>query len=76
MLNKMGETIALFRLYRDTGEEERSIRAEELLDDIWNGCTEDMSLAYGDGLCGIGAGTEYLIQNGLWKETRMKSWQK
>ena len=65
MLNKMGETIALFRLYRDTGEEEWSIRAEELLDDIWNGCTEDMSLAYGDGLCGIGAGTEYLIQNGF-----------
>ncbi len=34
MLNKMGETIALFCLYRDTGEEEWSIRAEELLDDI------------------------------------------
>ena len=55
----------MFRLYRDTGEEEWSIRAEKLLDDIWNGCTEDMSLAYGDGLCGIGAGTEYLIQNGF-----------
>lgn len=65
MLDKMGETIALFRLYRDTGEEEWSIRAEELLDDIWNGCTGDMSLAYGNGLCGIGARTEYLIQNGF-----------
>lgn len=43
----------MFRLYRDTGEEEWSIRAEKLLDDIWNECTE-MSLAYGDGLCGIG----------------------
>lgn len=63
MRNRMGKTIALFRLYRDTGEEEWSMRAEELLDDIWNECTGDMSLAYEDGLCGIGAGIEYLIQN-------------
>lgn len=65
MLNKMGKTIALFRLYRNTKEEEWRIRAEEMLDDIWNECTKDMSLAYRDGLCGIGAGTEYLIQNGF-----------
>lgn len=61
----MGKTIALFRLYRNTKEEEWRIRAEEMLDDIWNECTKDMSLAYRDGLCGIGAGTEYLIQNGF-----------
>ena len=63
MHGKMGKVITLFRLYRDTGEEARKAEAEELLDAIMTEYSIHTSLNYGSGLCGMGAGIEYLIQN-------------
>lgn len=65
MSGQMGQVISLFRLYRDTGEEEWKIRANKLLDTLWENCDGQPLLSYSHGLLGVGVGTEYLIQNGF-----------
>lgn len=63
MSGKMGKVIALFRLYRDTGEEDWETEAEKLLEATMKECSLASPLSYGNGLCGMGVGIEYLIQN-------------
>lgn len=63
MNGNMGRVIALFRLYRNIGEENWKTEAEKLLDATMDVCSLDHSLSYSSGLCGIGVGIEYLIQN-------------
>lgn len=63
MCGSMGKAVALFWLYRDTNEEEWKIEAERLLDVIFEKCEINISLSYSDGLCGMGVGVEYFLQN-------------
>lgn len=62
MCGAMGEVIALFRLYRITDEEIWKEQAEAQLNAILNMCNKDTPFSYGYGICGIGAGIEWLIQ--------------
>lgn len=63
MNGNMGKVIALFQLYRNTGEEDWETEAEKLLYATINECNQIQSLSYSSGLCGVGVGIEYLIQN-------------
>lgn len=63
MSGKMGKVIALFRLSRDTGEEDWEMEAEKLLEATMKECSLAHSLSYDNGLCGMGVAIEYLIQN-------------
>lgn len=59
---KMGKAIGLFEMYRNTKEEKWKQQAEDLLEAVWVDCHASISFSYSEGLCGIGAGVEYLIQ--------------
>lgn len=63
MYGKMGEVINLYNQYKETNEEKWEIIAGNLLDEIIEGCDNHLPLDYGSGLCGIGVGIEWLIQN-------------
>ena len=65
MLGEMGRAVACFHQFRRTGEEEWAEKGEALLDEIISNCSPKLSVTYGSGLCGIGAGIEYLIQEGF-----------
>lgn len=61
----MERAIVLFRQAKKTGEENWEEMASAVLDRVLEGCYEGMPVTYGHGLCGIGVGVEYLIQEGL-----------
>lgn len=63
MQGNMGKAISLFSLYRKTNEEDWELQAERLLDGIMEKCSINSPLSYGSGLCGVGVGLEYLLQN-------------
>lgn len=65
MEGEMGRAIAFYHLFRQTGDKEWKEKAETLLDEIIDGCSVELPLTYGDGLCGVGVGVEYLIQEGF-----------
>lgn len=65
MEGEMGRVIAFYHLFRQTGDKEWKEKAETLLDEIIDGCSVELPLTYGDGLCGVGVGVEYLIQEGF-----------
>lgn len=65
MKGMMGETIAFFRLFRQTGLKVWEEKAEVLLDEVMECCTLDTPTTYDYGLCGVGVGIEYLIQEGF-----------
>lgn len=59
---KMGITIALFRYAHLSGELAYEEVASELLDEVCERLDYSMPVSFGDGLCGIGWGIEYLIR--------------
>lgn len=61
----MGKIIGFYRLYRQTAEEEWEEKAEVLLDEVMENCSLELPVTYGDGLCGVGVGIEYLLQEGF-----------
>ena len=63
MCGRMGQVIALYNLYRETKEERWKEVAEKWLDEIIELCDNKIPINYGSGLCGIGVGIEWLIQN-------------
>lgn len=65
MLGEMGRAVAYFHQFRRTGEAEWEEKGEVLLDEIMGNCSPELSVTYGSGLCGIGVGIEYLIQEGF-----------
>lgn len=65
MQGEMGRVVELFHLHRQTGEEKWQEKAETLLDEVMSRCSSALPVAYGSGLCGIGVGIEYLIQEGF-----------
>lgn len=65
MEGEMGRVIAFYHLFRQTGDKEWKEKAETLLDEIIDGCSVELPLTYGDGLCGVGVGVEYLVQEGF-----------
>ncbi len=60
----MGIAIALFRYARLSGEVACEEIAGELLDEVCERLDYSMPVSFGDGLCGIGWGIEYLVQHG------------
>ena len=62
MMGEMGKIIGFYRLYRQTAEEEWEEKAEVLLDEVMENCSLELPVTYGDGLCGVGVGIEYLLQ--------------
>lgn len=62
---EMGRAIAFYHLFRQTGDKEWKEKAETLLEKIMDCCSLELPLTYGSGLCGIGVGIEYLIQEGF-----------
>lgn len=65
LYGQTARVISLFRLYRETGEEEWKEQAEDLLEALWENYETAEPWSYGHGFIGLGAGTEYLIQNGF-----------
>ena len=65
MMGEMGKIIGFYRLYRQTAEEEWEEKAEVLLDEVMENCSLKLPVTYGDGLCGVGVGIEYLLQEGF-----------
>ena len=65
MMGEMGKIIGFYRLYRQTAEEEWEEKAEVLLDEVMENCSLELPATYGDGLCGVGVGIEYLLQEGF-----------
>lgn len=65
MMGEMGKIIGFYRLYRQTAEEEWEEKAEVLLDEVMENCSLELPVTYGDGLCGVGVGIEYLLQEGF-----------
>lgn len=63
MCGKIGKAISLFWLFRDTNEEEWKLKADTLLEEVFNECNRYTSFSYSSGYCGVGAGVEYLLQN-------------
>lgn len=65
MMGEMGRAVAYFHQFRRTGEKEWEEKGELLLEEIMDSCSGELSVTYGSGLCGIGVGVEYLIQEGF-----------
>ena len=59
----MGIVIALFHYGRFYGEQSCEEIAGELLDEVCEHLDYSMPISFGDGLCGIGWGIEYLVQH-------------
>lgn len=68
---KMGIAIALFRYARLSGEVVCEEIAGELLDEVCERLDYSMPVSFGDGLCGIGWGIEYLIRQSTLKVMRI-----
>lgn len=62
---KMRAVIFFFHCARASGEEFYEEIAGRLLDEVLEGLSVDTPLGFADGLCGIGWGMEYLIQQGF-----------
>ena len=62
---KMGGVVFFGRYARHTGKAYFREYAEELLDEVFDMVHENIPINFVDGLCGIGWGVEYLIQNSL-----------
>lgn len=62
---RMGMVIFFFHYARNTGNEWYENFAGEILDDIYEDITDDMPLCLTNGLCGVGWGMLYLIQQGF-----------
>ncbi len=63
MRGNMGKVISLFTMFQKTQEETWKLKAEDLLNEIWEKCSKDSPLSYANGLCGVGVGVEYLLQH-------------
>ena len=63
MNGKMGVVLFFFHYSRHTGNVLYEDFAGELLDEVVEGLHADLPIRFSDGLCGIGWGIEYLIQN-------------
>lgn len=63
MHGSMGKVISLFSSYQTTKDELQKTQAETLLEHLLEKCSQNQPLGYGNGLCGVGAGVEYLLQN-------------
>lgn len=61
----MERTIRLFRRSRSEGNQLLAQKAGTLLDRIMESCSLTMPITYGEGLCGIGTGIAYLLQEGF-----------
>ena len=72
MMGEMGKIIGFYRLYRQTAEEGWEEKAEVLLDEVMENCSLELPVTYGDGLCGVGVGIEYLLQEGFVEGDRRK----
>lgn len=59
----MGKIISLFSLYQKTREPKWESQAESLLNTVLEKSYRNSPLSYGEGLCGVGYGLEYLLQN-------------
>lgn len=59
----MKEIISLFTIYKISKIKSKKKIAEELLDETLEKCRLNSPISYGNGLCGIGIGLEYLLQN-------------
>ena len=62
MCGKMGVVINLYSLYKDTNDTRWKNIADDWLDEIIEQCDNHIPFDYGNGLCGIGVGIEWLIQ--------------
>jgi lantibiotic modifying enzyme len=60
---KMGIVLSLFHYARFTGKKLYEDFAGELLNEVCEEMPQGMSIDFEDGLCGIGWGIEYLLQN-------------
>ncbi len=62
---KMGLALflCLYQRYMNDYADQELI--EQLLDEIYAGITPELPVTFGQGICGIGWGIEYLIQNGF-----------
>lgn len=61
----MERTIELFQLSQKTNDTELEEGADKLLNKIIDHCSLAVPITYENGLCGIGAGIEYLLQKKL-----------
>mgnify|MGYP006873002778 FL=1 len=64
MEGAMREAITLFHEARHTKVPAQQAMAEQTLEKILDQCDAGLSFSYADGLCGIGVGIEYLLQEG------------
>ena len=62
---KIGGVVFFGRYAEHTGKAYFREYAEELLDEVFDMVHENIPINFVDGLCGIGWGVEYLIQNSL-----------
>lgn len=65
LTGKMGITLFFFHYARYCGEKKYEEFGGELLDEIYQDIYEGMPITFNKGLCGIGWGIEYLVQNGF-----------
>lgn len=64
MEGAMQQAITLFRESRQSKDPAQHTMAEQTLEKILDQCDAGVSFSYADGLCGIGVGVEYLLQEG------------
>lgn len=60
---KMGLTVLFYHYARCFGDKDVEKMAENVLDDVYGDISLDLPLYFANGLSGIGAGIEYLVQN-------------
>lgn len=65
---RMGMVLFLFHYARHTGLSLHQSFANEMLDDVLEDTSNLLPITFSTGLCGIGWGIEYLIQNGFVQE--------
>lgn len=63
MCGNIKEVISLFNLYKESKKKKYQKAAENLLENIFDKCSLSTPISYGSGLCGVGIGVEYLLQN-------------
>lgn len=60
---KIGVSLFFYHYARHTGRKIYNSFADELIDEIYKEIQKDLSCNFGDGLCGIAWGIDYLIKN-------------
>lgn len=65
MMGLMKKVISLYSLYDKTQRECYKLHAGRLLDKVLGKCNSETPWCYGNGLCGVGVGIEYLLQKGF-----------